>query len=195
MESLPVEYVNCLLKMQKPPGLEIMHDPMSLVYIARERIVGHAIKNEFTHVLFIDSDMVFPPDTLTRLLKHDLDIVGALSFQRKPPYTPCVYRRLRLGEPGESQTEPLIEYERILTRVEGIGMGCTLINTKVFIDIYRNGTPCFQPVLGYGEDMSFCLRARHAGRGIYVDATLQAGHIGKMICTEDTFRKWQEVNG
>ncbi len=191
MESLPVEYVESFLGLKKPKGTEVLHDSMSLVYIARERIIGHAIKNNFTHVMFIDSDMVFPRHTLIDLLAVNLDIVGALAFQRKPPYTPCVYKKLRFGAPGESQTEPLTEYDRGVIEVEGIGMGCTLIKTQVFIDIYKRGVPCFQPLLGYGEDMSFCLQARKSNYKIFVNTTIQAGHIGKRICTEETYRAWQ----
>lgn len=202
MESLPVEYVNCLLQLKKTPTLkfptlkvEVMHDPLSLVYIARERIAGFALKGNFDYVLFIDSDMVFPANTLVDLLEYDRDIVGALTFQRKPPYSPCVYTKLKIGEPGETIMETLKEYTPGLLPVEGIGFGCTMVKTKVFEAVYKaGGGTCFHPILGYGEDLSFCIRARHAKHKIFVDTTLKVGHLGKMICTEDTFKAWNEAS-
>lgn len=193
METLPVEYVNCILQMKKPPGAEIMHDPMSLVYIARERICSYALQNKFDYVLFIDSDMVFPPDVLPRLLAHDKDIVSGMAFQRKPPYAPCFYEILKLGEPGETTAVPFKQYPRGLIEVQGVGMGCTLIKTEVLQAVYDGGNPCFEPMRGYGEDLTFCLRARHLGYKIYTDTNLQIGHIGRMICTEETYKQWNEV--
>ena len=32
---------------------------------------------DFTHLWLVDADMEFPPDTLARLLAHDVDLVGA----------------------------------------------------------------------------------------------------------------------
>lgn len=195
METLPIEYVNCLLQLKKPAGTEYMADSMSLVYIARERIACHALEGGFTHVMFIDSDMVFPPDLITKLIGYDKDIIGAMAFQRKPPYGPCFYKKLTLGRPGEITCEPLTEYGRGLYEIQGIGMACTLIKTDVFKTIYaQQGSESFAPISGYGEDMSFCLRARRAGLKIWVDTQTQAGHIGKLICTEDTWKKYNEVS-
>ena len=60
----------------------------SLVAVARNQCVAAALHINATHVLFLDSDMVFPLDTLKRLLKHEKDIVGALYSRRRPPFDP-----------------------------------------------------------------------------------------------------------
>ena len=36
-------------------------------------------------------------------------------------------------------------------------------------------------LLGVGEDVQFCLRAKAAGHPIYVDFGLRAGHIGHRV--------------
>lgn len=193
MESLPVEYVNSLLRLTKPPTTEILHFPLSLVYVAREKIIEYALKNEYDYVLFVDSDMVLPQHTITTLLSYKKDIVSGAAYMRKPPYKPCFYKKLNLGEGGEITCEPFENYRKELVKADGVGLACCLINTKVFKDIYESGQPCFFPLMGYGEDLAFCLRARKAGYEIYVDTALQIGHIGSTIITEDTYYAWNGV--
>ncbi|MHC1696448.1 MAG: glycosyltransferase family 2 protein [Eubacteriales bacterium] len=193
MDSVPVDYVTALLRMTKPIGTEVMHFPLSLVYVAREQIVRYALDNKFTHVFFLDSDMVPPRDIIPQLLAHDKDIVSGAAYMRKPPYKPCFYEKLSLGEGNEIQCEPMLEYPHGLVKVEGVGMACALIRTKVFTSIYEAGYPCFFPVPGYGEDLGFCLRARKCGYDLFVDTTLQVGHIGSVICSEDTYKAWNGV--
>jgi hypothetical protein len=43
-----------------------------------------------SHLLFIDSDMVFHPDALMRLAAHDKHIVGGLCFTRRSPFNPVI---------------------------------------------------------------------------------------------------------
>ena len=48
------------------------------VHQARENIVMEAMKGDCTHILFVDSDMIFDGDALERLLERDKDIIGEL---------------------------------------------------------------------------------------------------------------------
>ena len=126
--SISIRFLNS----KKPLGTEILHVPLSLVYVARDMIIDYAIKGEFTHVMFIDSDMVFNSDLLIKLAEHDKDIVSGLAVKRKPPYTPCVYEKLRIGELGEGICEIAKTYTEGLNQAEGVGMACCLIKTAVF---------------------------------------------------------------
>lgn len=193
METLPVDFVNCELKLRKPIGTEIMHLSLSVPDVAREKIAQYAIANKFSHVMFIDSDMVFQADVMTKLLDYDLDIVSGLAFQRKPPYSPCLYEMLRFAETDAERVKILTHYKRGLTEVEGCGMFGCLIKTSVFEEIYKTERYIFSPYPGYGEDLTFCLRARKAGFKIYADTSIQFGHLGKVICTEDSWRQWNGV--
>lgn len=195
METLPVEFVNSLLRLRKPPGTEILLFPLSVVDVAREGIVSYALQEKFDYVLFIDSDMVFRPDILGELLERDKDIITALAFKRKPPYSPCIYKTLRLAGKTEVRTELFKEYEEGVFEVEGCGLACCLIKTEVFKAIYEKDSYIFSPYQGYGEDLTFCLRARNAGFKIYADTTLKIGHIGQLICTEETYKAWSEMGG
>lgn len=194
-ETLCVEYVNALLRLKKPPGTEVMHLPSSLVHVAREAIAEHALRGGYTHLLWLDSDMQPPADALVRLLEHGLDIVGALCVQRKPPYSPTAYSRLRLGEVGESDITPIAHVTGGLDEVEGIGCGCTLVRVEVLEAVRRQNRLAYHPMPGYGEDLSFCLRARRAGYRIYVDTGLVAGHVGRMVCTDATWAAYRAMQG
>ena len=41
---------------------------------------------------------------------------------------------------------------------------------------------------GFGEDLSFCLRARELGAEIWCDSTIKLGHVGTAVYDEDSYR-------
>ena len=43
------------------------------------------------------------------------------------------------------------------------------------------------PTAGFGEDLSFCMRARDAGVQIYCDSSIKLGHVGYKTYTEEEF--------
>lgn len=193
MESLPVEFVNSLMNLKKIDLTDIHLEPLSLVYIARERIIDMAIAGGYDYVLFIDSDMMFNRSLLSNLLKSNKDIVTGLAMMRKPPYNPCIYKKIRVGAPGETQTEVYKDYHEGLVEIEGCGMACCLIKTEVFKEIKKKSL-CFFPMPTLGEDLAFCVRARQCGYKIYADTRVKVGHLGKSVVTEADYVKWNEVN-
>ena len=62
----------------------------TLVYIARNRLANRAISEEYTHVLWLDSDMTFGPGIVDDLLFCGKDMVCGAFVSRRPPYGPCV---------------------------------------------------------------------------------------------------------
>ena len=144
----------------------------SIVSIGRNECVAAALHIKATHVLFLDSDMVFPLDTLKRLLAHDKDIVGALYSRRRPPFDPN-----GLPWPGSAPTGGL-------QRMKNLPAGCLLIKTRVFEKIAK---PWFSTRNEgeniVGEDICFCENATKAGFEIWQDITLsrEVGHIGERI--------------
>ena len=52
---------------------------------------------EADYILFIDDDMICPPDLFERLYKHQKDIVAALAFTRYPPHKPVIYKLTKGG--------------------------------------------------------------------------------------------------
>jgi glycosyltransferase involved in cell wall biosynthesis len=75
---------------------------------ARNGIVEMALANKCSHLLWVDSDMRAPPDTIVRLLNHNKDIVGAVYNKRPPPHT--TLGRLKGDKPEDMSTiSPLHE--------------------------------------------------------------------------------------
>ncbi len=68
----------------------------SMITASRNNTVQAALAENMDYLMWIDSDMVFPPDALHRLLAHDKDIVGATYNKKVAPYE--TLGRL-LGEP------------------------------------------------------------------------------------------------
>lgn len=133
-----------------------------------------------SHILFLDSDMVFPHQTLERLLSHNVDVVGASYCTRKPPYSMTHLNMTDLSSaiPEFSDTSPL-------TEVHSLGAGCLLIASHV---IEAMSPPHFQnlwpnPTTMQGEDRTFCIRARKAGFKVWCDwpLSMQCGHVGTFI--------------
>ena len=46
----------------------------------------------------------------------------------------------------------------------------------------------FSPILGFGEDLSFCARARQVGAEIYCDSRAKMGHVGLGVIGEETYQ-------
>lgn len=192
--QVEIEYVNSILRLSRTVNAEIVHSAGSLVYAARNNFVKQAIDEKYDYLLFIDSDMVFNADALNVLLHHKKDIVSGSIFSRVAPYKPCFYKKLKLGEASEIICEHVETLQDGLQEVEGVGTAFLLIKTKVLKDIIeKHNVYPFQPLHGYGEDLSFCIRARQCGYKIFVDNDLTIGHIGKVVVTSSAYKLQEGV--
>src|SRR3990167_1465577 len=141
----------------------------------RTWLVQYALKTEATHLLFVDADMVFPADTVPRLLAHKKDIIGVEYAKREFPVQ-VTYKLLESME--HSETEPY--------RVSHTGTGLMLIDLNVFRN-WKTKDPWFnfgrdsQGALALGEDAWFCNAARDNGFDTWIDPTIKVGHIGEHI--------------
>ena len=138
---------------------------------ARTHIVKKAFELKGTHVLFVDYDMFFPPDSITRLLKADKDIVGASYNYRKEPV-----QSTAIAKEGEDTTK--------LFKCEALGAGLLLVKTSVFEKIEppwfnfgrdKDGKMCV------GEDVWFVHTAKDVGYDTWVDPTILVKHIGEFL--------------
>ena len=169
----------------------------ALIYASRDDLAVKAAQMEADYVLWLDSDMVFPADTLIRLFdtlkKNDLDIVSGLYFRRVPPYTPVLFDQLDME--GEKCT--WTEFKEVpdeLFEVGGIGFGCVLMKTDVFFDVQGKFNKMFTPIGGTGEDLAFCWRARQCGYKIYVDPSIVAGHVSYAIIDDQFYKAFRGFN-
>jgi len=163
----------------------------SMICVSRNKIAELAIDTKTTHVLFIDSDMVFDDDALLRLLALKRDIISGLCTMAGEPYSPVVKR---LGEDGTYRPIPEVVDGRFRSDVDAVGCAFLLIKTSVFEKLER---PYFaMPPYGegvMGEDVYFCRKAKEAGYDICVDCSLEIGHIGEHVFTINDYRNYKEA--
>ena len=194
MDSVPAFFAQSLALLQRAGDTQIGWEVGSLVYHARNNLARQAIKAEADWVLWLDSDMVFAPDTLQRMLKvcqdNSIDFLTAVCFRRKPPYTPCLFDRLEKVDKGASYTA-LLSVPEGLFKVGGCGFAGVLVSTQVILDVAAkfNGR-MFDPIEGFGEDVSFCWRARQCGYDIWCDSGIEFGHVGNCIVTRGYFEAY-----
>jgi len=161
-----------------PEGLEavqVRNDRGSLVHMIREYLIRDTLETSATHILFLDSDMVFPKDTFHRLLSHDKDMVGGNYVQRTVPAIPNTVTTE--GKPMYTREE-----STGLEEFFSSGLGCVLIKREVFEKTERPWFDTYWKPDGIivGEDIFFFLKARKAGFIPYIDHDLskEIKHIG-----------------
>lgn len=172
----------CLFSAHRGLDLGVNNVKTTLIEIGRGIQAWSAIQHRASHVLFLDSDMVFPPDTLLRLLQRNKDIVGVTYSQRRSPRG---LTHESLTSDYQMPTDPRIE----CFEVKSLGFGCVLIRTEVFDKIPR---PWFRVEFPGGiqtngadkhrsEDRTFCDRAREVGYKVWCDAVLsrEVRHCGQ----------------
>ncbi len=150
------------------------------------------------HMLFVDADMAFPPEMVLDMLLLDEPIVGAIYPQR----------RLPLSWAGSGDGQPVTDRRGNFMKVEGVGMGCTLIRRDVVTKFLENmpelvdtrlklhpaaemmkqaGTSriirAFEkldlPDRGVvSEDLSFCIRWNKMGGAVWAAIGYEISHIG-----------------
>jgi GT2 family glycosyltransferase len=162
---------------------------------ARNKLVDDFLtRQRAPWLLMVDTDMVFAPDALTRLVKaaskQHAPITGALCYSQNDgaadPY-PVMYELVQ--EPGKPMAfaRPASWPEDSLVRVSATGAAFLLLHREA-LEAVRDGkdpaAPWFRetaipgaPLALMGEDMTFCLRAAAAGIPVHVHTGVQVGHI------------------
>lgn len=179
MDYLHAEFVKSLVQLTthlSREGIAFAVDihAGSLVYMARNRMACKAVNESFTHLLFIDSDMVFDESIVETLMFSDKEMVCGAFQSRRPPYGSCVFSSLKpLTKVKNYGLEPF--------RVAGCGMAMTMISTDVIKDVQAKFGNCFDPAtlegINFGEDLAFCWRVNKTGREIWCEPTARVGHI------------------
>lgn len=159
----------------------------------RNKLVLDAMAAGCSHLIMMDCDQTYPPDTIPRLLAHNLPIVGCLVHRRYPPFDPILMR-------GTINAYQHIEEwpEGELVEVDATGTGCLLFDMRVF---YQMPEPWFtfrqnpDPEKGgvVGEDIGFCYDLRRAGYRIFVDTSVKCGHLSTMEVQEGTWRLYRNL--
>lgn len=197
MDMMHTQFVHSLLTLKITDEYEVRFGASSLIYDTRNQLLCYAIDNGFDRVLWLDSDMVFGPELL-EYLEEDLDngygIVSGLYFKRKPPHSPVLFKKCELARLDGGLMDPVHEFyddypDDSLFEIAACGFGCVMMDMTVAREIVdKYGRYLFMPVAGFGEDLSFCLRARNAGKHVWCDSRIKCGHVGEMVFNEDYWK-------
>ena len=157
-----------------------------LIYISRDKIVQKAINRQDTHILWLDSDMVFNPDIFERLYKtmneYKAPLTSGIYNSRHIGRMPVVYEQL---SPELKRLEDYPEDNDIFD-IEGCGFGCCLTRVDMLQDIWDHEGTCFRPTAEFGEDLAFCSRAMKVrGYKMVADQGVCCGHIGQKVVWPD----------
>jgi len=144
----------------------------TLVYYARNRLANKAINENYTHVLWLDSDMVFDEQIVDDLAEVGKDMVCSAFVSRRPPYGPCIYTSIEKDNIKQVKDFGLRPF-----RVAGCGFAAVLTTVELLQAVNQKYGTCFQPTDYYGEDLAFCWRVNQLGREIWCEPTVRAGHI------------------
>lgn len=167
----------------------------TVVHTARDNLAKHAVNNGFSHVLWLDADMVFADTILEDLTisgKTEQIICGRF-VSRHNPYLPTIFKRL---EPNADRyDEDHIPEDTF--RIGACGFACVLTPAQALRDVMiSNGGTAFLPTARASEDLAFCQRATGLGYEIWCEPTARVGHVGAVtIWPEDGKRFRGEIHG
>ena len=153
---------------------KIAYQGSTLVYIGRDKLARKAIDEGFSHVLWLDSDMVFESTLLDDLMFSGKSFVTGIAHGRRAPHFSCIFKEVY---PKVDRWE-YKDYPSTTFKIGGCGFACVLIETRILKAVWDKHGTCFFPTRELGEDVAFCVKARECGFEIYAEPTVRLGHIG-----------------
>ncbi|MFH2077047.1 MAG: hypothetical protein ABIJ57_17190 [Pseudomonadota bacterium] len=189
---VPSGFFYSFAHMDKPKEYTLIHadNGSGSIDALRNDLVDMALQGGASHLIMMDTDQIYPVETIPRLLSHKLPIVGCVVHRRYPPFDPILLR----GKMGDY--ESIDEWEEgALVEVDATGTGCMMFDMQIFRKMPR---PWFkfrklETGEGIGEDIGFCSDLRAAGYRIFVDTTIQCGHLTTLNVTADTYKLYKSV--
>jgi hypothetical protein len=177
----------------------------SLLPLARNTLLNEAYKRKPDDIIWIDTDMVWEPDTLRQLLKHDVDVVGSACRKKIPDNVQFNFQLFK-----EKSFEP---DEKGLIEVRRLGTGFLRMSRKAYTHLWENdkkyevqgvmGSNVFEICIWQGrellsEDFIVCEKLIERGFKVFMDPNLTVGHVGTFnyrADVKDFFKKLKEQTG
>ena len=98
MDQLPAQFAHSLATLTsygiEDTQISVWFNLGSLIYTSRDQIAKKALLDEADLVMWFDSDMVFNPDTLKRMLEHidnGADMVTGIYYRRTQPFSAVAF--------------------------------------------------------------------------------------------------------
>lgn len=159
---------------------------------AQNRIRQHFLEGGYDYLLFVESDLFVPRDTIKRLLSHEVDVVGSVYFIGIDYKVPCIFMNdvqkgafkgtrplgIKIDEDGRRLRHPK-EVEEFLNRpnklqqVHGCGFGCTLIARRI---VEKYPFWCDERLEDKHSDVYFYLDLLRDAEPVFVDISTVVPH-------------------
>jgi hypothetical protein len=182
------------LSINKIPVEVKIHCAGSLLVAERNRLITAFLKTECTHMLCIDSDLGWPPDSVKNMLDKDCDFIcGIYPTRRENTF---IFRPETL-----SNGAVVVDEAKQLLKMLYIPAGFMLIKRCVIEGMIKKFPELYykpkdpQSLEGYclfntevwqgefwGEDYYFCRKARESGFDIWADPSIEFDHAGVRGC-------------
>lgn len=184
-----------------------------LIEDARNTMTETFLTTPVEWMFWMDSDMTFPPDTLVKLFdlleKKEAKMATGIYYQRLGNNMPCLWSRGQETTYGEvtgmgSEKGKENKYmgsfmivhpdKKEPFKVHAAGFGCVLVHRSVFEMMDR---PWFKFIKGIcSEDFYFFVNAHELGFDLWVEPTIDLGHIGQapVVTKVDFNRKAEKAN-
>jgi GT2 family glycosyltransferase len=158
----------------------------------RNLIVAEFLKGTHPWLLMLDTDMVFTPGDVTKVLAAadpaERPIVGGLCYSQNPdgPPLPTMYELVQRDGESLAFARHRDWPEGSVMRVSATGAAFLLMHRSALHRIEKTSNdaaaPWFRetavaPMSLMGEDMTFCLRAAAAGIPVHVHTGARIGHM------------------
>jgi hypothetical protein len=175
----------------------------------RDWLLKRAAEWQARYTLWLDSDHVFPPQSLLRLISHRLPVVGCNQPRRTVPTGPVASRIDDQGVREHVWTTAALARAGTIEEVAHVGLAFCLMDMLILHQLKEHvdkgvGWDQWTPfdrrrlpgTIGrMGEDASFFETLREAGIKVYVDHGLSwlVGHIGEHIFTNAEAEEQKEA--
>lgn len=151
------------------------------------------------YVLWLDADMLYPHDIISKYLEKDFDVMGCLYFKRAEPYAPIAYIKGKNPLKPFKPINPLnIESDKVY-EVDGLGYGGLMVNMKVYDALgdekwtkygYNFHLP-YESIDHLTHDLVFCRTVQQYGYKVMMHGGVRPGHIAEKVVTE---KDWAALN-
>lgn len=145
---------------------------------ARNRAVKDFLEDYWDYLMFIDDDIVPPPQTLRTLLSSDKDVIAPLCLTLKPDDNNLFFP-MPVAHRYDKNKQYRPYYGKGMEETDVITGGCFLVKREVFEKIerpfsftyHRDGT------VEYSEDFYFSQKCQEHGYKLYTHYDLICKHI------------------
>jgi hypothetical protein len=170
--------------------MHIIAEKSPYIHKSRNAAFKEAQNVNADYLLMVDCDMSYPEDALQKLIDLDKDVASGMYYKRPYPHYPLAYEWT--GKEDDVHRN-IVDIPEVPFKIDSVGTGFMLISKKVLDmwtpEIYKeHGKPFSHKTYDdgeggetIGEDTSFCLRCKDLGLEVWIDPTIDIGHIGSQV--------------